>query len=84
MKKLLLSATAALLLVTGYAFAERVHDWHDLDAVHQHVQEAIHEMDQARAASHYDMNGHGAKAEQLLHQAEHELHEAIESSKAAR
>ena len=63
MKKLLLAATAALLLVTGYAFAEKVHDWHDLDAVHQHVsQEAIHEMDRARAANHYDMDGHGAKS----------------------
>ena len=84
MKKFLLSATAALLFVTGYAVAEKVHDWHDLDAVHNHVQEAIHEMENARAANHYDMNGHGAKAEDLLRQAERELHEAIEASKHAR
>ncbi len=84
MKNLLLSATAALLLVTGYAFAERIHDWHDLDAVHNHVEAAIHEMEHARAANHYDMDGHGAKAEQLLHQAEHELNAAVESSKRAR
>ena len=45
--------------------------------------EAIHEMDRARAANHYDMAGHGAKAEQALHEAEHELHEAVEASKAA-
>jgi hypothetical protein len=83
-KKFLLSATAALLLVTGYAVAEKVHDWHDLDAVHKHVQEAIHEMDHARAANHYDMDGHGAKAEELLHQAEQELNAAVESAKRAR
>jgi hypothetical protein len=44
--------------------------------------EAIHEMERARAANHYDMNGHGAKAEDLLHQVEHELHEAIEAARA--
>jgi hypothetical protein len=30
------------------------------------------------------MVGHGAKAEKLLRQAEHELHEAVEASKAAK
>lgn len=84
MKKVLLSATAAMLFVTGYAVADKVHDWHELDAVHKHVQEAIHEMEHARAANHYDMNGHGAKAEALLHDAEHERQLAIDSAKAAR
>jgi hypothetical protein len=41
-------------------------------------------MERARAANHYDMAGHGAKAEELLHQAERELHEAIEAAKASR
>lgn len=41
------------------------------------------ELGRARAANHYDMAGHGAKAEQALHQAEHELHEAVEAAKAA-
>jgi hypothetical protein len=84
MKKFLLSAIAALLLVTGYAIAERVHDWHDLDAVHHHVEEAIHEMEHARKANHYDMAGHGEKAEKLLRDAEHELHEAVEAARSAR
>jgi len=73
-----------LSFVGGMAVAERVHDWHDLDAVHNHVQEAIHEMEAARAANHYDMAGHGAKAEEHLRAAERELHEAIESARAAR
>ena len=69
--------------IAGMAFADAVRDWHDLDKVHDHVVEAIHELDRARAANHYDMAGHGAKAEQLLHQAERELHEAVEAAKAA-
>jgi hypothetical protein len=82
MKKLVVASAVAL--VAGVAFAEPVHDWHDLDAVHKHVQESIHEMERARSANHYDMAGHGAKAEELLHQAERELHEAVEASKAAK
>jgi hypothetical protein len=38
-------------------------------------------MERARAANHYDMEGHGARAEQLLRDAEKELHEAIEAAK---
>jgi hypothetical protein len=82
MKKLVIASAVAL--VAGVAFAEPVHDWHDLDAVHKHVQDSIHELERARAANHYDMAGHGAKAEQLLHEAERELHEAVEASRAAK
>lgn len=85
MKKTLLVALAGLSLGVGAtAFAEKVRDWHDLDKVHVHIVESIHEMERARAANHYDMAGHGAKAEELLRQAEHELHEAVESSRAAK
>jgi hypothetical protein len=83
MKTVLLTAAAAVTFMAGFAFADAVRDWHDLDKVHDHVVEAINEMDRARAANHYDMAGHGAKAEQFLHQAEHELHEAVEASRAA-
>jgi len=84
MKKLITVAALCLSFAAGVAVAEKVHDWRDLDAVHDHVKEAIGEMERARAANHYDMAGHGAKAEQLLRSAEHELHEAIEASRAAR
>jgi len=80
MKKTLL-AVSALVLFSGLAFAE-VRDWRDLEKVHKHLAESIHEMERARAANHYDMEGHGAKAEQLMRDAERELHEAIEASKA--
>ena len=55
---------------------------HDLDAVHNHVNQAIHEMEHARAANHYDMDGHGVKAEEHLRAAERELQLAIDSARA--
>jgi hypothetical protein len=72
---------AALSLVTSFAYAAEVRDWHDLEVAHEHIQESIKEMERARAVNHYDMQGHGAKAEQLLRQAERELHEAVEAAK---
>jgi hypothetical protein len=73
---------ACLSFIAGIAAADRVRDWHDLEAAHNHVNEAIKEMDRARAANHYDMQGHGAKAEEHLHAAEHELHDSIEAIRA--
>ena len=84
MKKILQVAVLGLACASGIAMAEKVKDWHDLEAVHKHVKESIGEMERARAANHYDRAGHGAKAEDLLKQAEHELHEAVESAKAAK
>ena len=69
--------SVCLSFAAGVAMAEKVHDWHDLEAVQNHVTEAIHEMERARAANHYDMAGHGAKAEEHLRGAERELNEAI-------
>jgi hypothetical protein len=86
MKKVIVVGILSVCLsfAAGVAVAEKVRDWADLEAAHKHVQEAIHELDHARAANHYDMAGHGAKAEELLRAAEHELHEAIEASRAAK
>jgi len=83
MKKAIAVAALCLSFAAGALSGERVRDWHDLEAVHKHVQEAIHEMERARAANHYDMAGHGVKAEEHLRAAEHELHEAIESARVA-
>jgi hypothetical protein len=84
MKKAVFAIAAALSLGAGIALSEPVRDWHDLDKVHKHVLESIHEMERARAANHYDMAGHGAKAEDLLRQVERELHEAVEAAKAGK
>jgi len=51
--------------------------------VHKHVIESINEMQRARAANHYDMMGHGAKAEEHLRAAERELGLAVDASKAS-
>jgi hypothetical protein len=83
MKKLYMVLAIAVAFVAGIGVSAQVRDWHDLDEVHKHVIEAIHEMDRARAANHYDMMGHGAKAEQHLHDAERELGLAVDASKAS-
>ena len=81
MKKALSISALALSFVAGAALSAQVRDWHDLDGVHKHVQEAIHEMERARAANHYDMDGHGAKAEEHLRAAEHELDMAVQAAR---
>jgi hypothetical protein len=81
-KKALAVCAVALSFVAGVVCAQRVHDWHDLDDVHKHIDESIHEMERARAANHYDMDGHGARAEEHLRQAQHELEQSIEWMKA--
>jgi NAD-dependent DNA ligase len=81
MKKALLVLTVGATLLGGSVHADPVHDWHDLDAVHKQVVESIHEMERARRANHYDMDGHGIKAEDLLRKAERELHAAVESAR---
>jgi hypothetical protein len=81
MKRVLAVSALALSFIAGAAVSAQVRDWHDLDNVHKHVIEAIHEMDRARAANHYDMEGHGAKAEEHLHAAEHELDMAVQAAR---
>ena len=80
-KKLLVISAFCLTFMAGAAFSY-VRDWHDLDAVHKDIVEAIHRMERARAANHYDMAGHGKRAEEFLHSAEHELGLSIEAAKA--
>ncbi len=86
MNKTLLATILSVCLsfAAGIALAEKVHDWADLEGAHNHVLEAIKQMERARAANHYDMAGHGAKAEEHLRAAEHELHDSIEAAKMAR
>ena len=83
MKKLASGFSLILAFAAGAVLSAQVHDWHDLDDVHKHVIESINEMERARAANHYDMQGHGAKAEDHLHAAERELGLAIDASKAS-
>lgn len=81
MRKTFTIAALGLSFIAGALLAQKVHDWHDLDEVHKHVEESIHEMEKARAANHYDMEGHGIKAEEHLRQADHELQLAVEAAR---
>lgn len=81
MKKLLAVCALGTAFVTGAVVSAQVRDWHDLEAIHKHVIESIHEMERARAANHYDMQGHGVKAEEHLRAAEHELDLATHSAR---
>lgn len=82
MKKILMVFALAAAFVAGVELSAQARDWHDLDAIHRHVIESIHEMERARAANHYDMAGHGAKAEEHLRAAEHELDLAVQAARA--
>jgi len=81
MKKIPAVLALAIAFFAGAVTSAQVKDWQDLDAVRKQVTAAISELERARAANHYDMQGHGAKAEQLLKQAEQELALAINAAK---
>jgi hypothetical protein len=84
MNKSLAVAGLFTVAVSMALLAGPVRDWKDLHAVHEKIQSAIKDMERARAVNHFDMAGHGAKAEELLRQAERELHEAEEAARAGR
>ncbi|MBV8666561.1 MAG: hypothetical protein JO269_08770 [Burkholderiaceae bacterium] len=81
MNKKFVAVISAISLIAGVAIGAEVRDWHEIKAADRHIDEALKELNDARAANHYDMGGHAAKAEQLLHDAKHEIHDAIESAK---
>jgi hypothetical protein len=82
MRKAVSVLALMLAFVAGMALSAQVRDWHDLEEVHNRVLESIHDMERARAANHYDMQGHGARAEEHLRAAERELGLAIDAAKA--
>ena len=82
MKMILIALALAAAFVAGVDLSAQARDWHDLDAIHRHVIESIHEMERARAANHYDISVHGAKAEEHLRAAEHELDLAVQAARA--
>jgi F0F1-type ATP synthase membrane subunit b/b' len=77
-------ALPVVVVISFFAFivlAAPVKDWHKIDQVHQHLTEAIHEMEAAAKANSYDMAGHAKKAEQMMRDAEKELAQAVEAAK---
>jgi len=51
MKKAIGTAALSLSFVAGALIAGQVRDRHDLEEVHKHIIESIHEMERARAAN---------------------------------
>ena len=83
MKKLILAAALTGLLVTGVAIAKPTKPKHpNLAAAHNLILQAIKRVDAAQKANEFDLGGHGAKAKELLDQAEVVLKQAAEAANA--
>ena len=79
-KTMTLVALGAALAAAGTAFAGPEAGHPNIIAARENAQAAIEKMKAAQAANEYDMGGHAAKAEKLLHQAEQEMKMAAEAA----
>jgi uncharacterized protein involved in response to NO len=77
-KSLYLVLAMAVAFASGAFTMAQVRDWHDVDKVHHHVLDSIHELEHLQQANGYGMGGHAQKADEFLHQAEHELDLAVQ------
>jgi hypothetical protein len=77
--KTLIAAGCALMLA-GSLMAGPMAGHGNLEEAHNKIKIAIGAMERAQKANHYDMDGHAAKAEQLLRDAEREIRMAAESA----
>ena len=83
MNRLILGITAAAALASAGAFAKGPMAGHpNLKAAHVQVKQAMAKISAAQTANEFDMEGHAAKAKDLLEQAEHELAQAAEAATA--
>ena len=79
-KMLTLVALGAATVGAGTAYAGPEAGHPNIIAAREHAQAAIEKMKAAQAANEYDMGGHAAKAEKLLHEAEQEMKMAAEAA----
>ncbi len=75
MNRILIAAAAALLLSVP-AFAKGGDKHPNITAAHQHLKMAADKISAAQKANEYDMQGHAAKAKDLIDQAMSELEQA--------
>jgi hypothetical protein len=67
-------------LVSSHAVAGPEAGHPNIIAAREDTQHAIEKMKAAQAANEYDLGGHAAKAEKLLHEAEHQMMLAAEAA----
>ena len=79
-KTMALVALGASLLAAGAAFAGPEAGRPNIIAAREAAQSAIEKLHAAQAANEYDMGGHAAKAEKLLHEAEQQMKLAAEAA----
>jgi hypothetical protein len=75
-----LVALGACLVAAGAAFAGPEAGHPNIIAAREAAQTAIEKLKAAQAANEYDMNGHAAKAEKLLREAEEQMRLAAEAA----
>ena len=79
-KTMTLVALGAALTAAGSAYAGPEAGHPNIIAAREDAQAAIEKLKAAQAANEYDMGGHAAKAEKLLHEAEQEMKKAAEAA----
>ena len=79
-KTLMLAVLGTALVAATAAFAGPEAGHPNIIAAREAAQAAIEKLKAAQVANEYDMGGHAAKAEKLLHQAEQEMKMAAEAA----
>ena len=83
MNRFVLGVCAALALASGSALAKGPLAGHpNLKAAHMQIKQAIEKVSAAQKANEFDMEGHAAKAKDLLEQAEKEIGQAAQAANA--
>ncbi len=79
-KTMTVMALGATLAAAGIAFAAPDARHANIMAAREHAQAAIEKMKAAQQANEYDLGGHAAKAEKLLHEADEEMRLAADAA----
>ena len=80
MNPIILGVCCAFAIASSGAFAKGPMAGHpNLKAAHKDIKQAIEKVSAAQKANEFDMEGHAAKAKDLLDQAEKELAQAAEA-----
>ena len=81
MKRMIVVAAVSAMMVGAGAWAAGAFAKHpNLGAAHKHLAEAAEKVTAAQKANEFDMEGHAAKAKELLEQAAAELKQAAEAA----